>query len=60
MLFIISKQSFPQLPGQQMPMTGVISGLVTPKDYQQFEINKSIALNVLECIGENKEKISHL
>ena len=32
MLFSISKQSFPKLPGQQMPMTGVISGVVTPKD----------------------------
>ena len=32
MLFSISKQSFPKLPGQQMPMTGVISGVVTAKD----------------------------
>ena len=28
---------------------------------QAFEMNnKLIALNILECIGENKEKISHL
>ena len=32
MLFSISKQSFPKLPGQQMPITGVKSGVVTPKD----------------------------
>ena len=32
MLFSISKQSFPTLPGQLMSMTGVISGAVTPKD----------------------------
>ena len=31
------------------------------QDYQTFEVNnKSIALNVLERIAENKEKISHL
>ena len=30
------------------------------QDYKTFEMNnKSIALNVLECIGENKEKIIH-
>ena len=32
MLFSISKQSFPTLPGKLMSMTGVISGVVTPKD----------------------------
>ena len=32
MFFSISKQSFPTLPGQLMFMTGVISGVVTPKD----------------------------
>ena len=31
------------------------------EDYQHCEMNNnSIALNVLKCIGENKEKISHL
>ena len=32
MLFSISKHSFPNIQGQLMPMTEVISGLVTPKD----------------------------
>ena len=32
MLFSISKQSFPKLPGHLMPMAGVISGVVTSKD----------------------------
>ena len=32
MLFSISKHSFPKIQGQLMPMTGVISGVVTPKD----------------------------
>ena len=32
MLCSISKQSFPKLPGQLLPMTVVISGVVTPKD----------------------------
>ena len=32
MLFSISKQSFPKLPGQLMLMTGVNSGVATPKD----------------------------
>ena len=32
MLFSISKYSFPRIQGQLMPMTGVISGTVTPKD----------------------------
>ena len=32
MLFSILTQSFSKLTGQVMPMTGVISGVVTPKD----------------------------
>ena len=32
MLFSISKQSFPKLPGQLVPITEVINGVVTPKD----------------------------
>ena len=32
MLFSTSKQSFPTLPGQLTSMTGVVSGVVTPKD----------------------------
>ena len=32
MLFTISKQTFPKLQGQLMPMTGVVSGVVTAKD----------------------------
>ena len=32
MLFSISKQSFPKLPGDLMPMSGVISGVVRLKD----------------------------
>ena len=32
LLFSISKQSFSKLPGQLIPMTGVISGVTTPKD----------------------------
>ena len=32
MLFSILKHSFPRIQGQLMPMTGVISGVVTPKD----------------------------
>ena len=32
MLFNVSKHSFPRIQGQLMPMTGVISGVVTPKD----------------------------
>ena len=31
-LFTISKDSFPRIQGQLMPMTGVISGVTTPKD----------------------------
>ena len=31
-LFSISKDSFPRIQGQLMPMTGVISGVTTPKD----------------------------
>ena len=31
MLFIISKQTFPKLQGQLMPMTGIISGAVMSK-----------------------------
>ena len=31
MLFSTSKQSFPKLPNQLMPITGVISRVVTPK-----------------------------
>ena len=31
MLFSISKHSFPKMEGELMPMTGVISGVVTPK-----------------------------
>ena len=32
MLFSISIQTLPKLDGQLMPMTGAISGVVTPKD----------------------------
>ena len=32
MLLSISKDSFPRIQGQLMPMTRVISGVVTPKD----------------------------
>ena len=32
MLFSISKQSFPKLPRELIPMTGAISGVVTTKD----------------------------
>ena len=32
MLLSISKHSFSRIQGQLMPMTGVISGVVTPKD----------------------------
>ena len=32
MIFSVSEQSFPKLPGQLIPMTGLISGVVTPKD----------------------------
>ena len=32
MLFSISKHSFPKIQGQLMPMTGVISRVITPKD----------------------------
>ena len=32
MLFNISKHSFAKIQGQLMPMTGVISGVVTLKD----------------------------
>ena len=32
MLFSISKHSFLRIQGQLMPMTGVISGVVTPID----------------------------
>ena len=32
MLISISKQSFPNLPGDLMPMSAVISGVVRPKD----------------------------
>ena len=32
MLFRISKHSFPKMQGELMPMAGVISGGVTPKD----------------------------
>ena len=31
MLFSITNESFPKLPGELMPMAGVISGAVTPK-----------------------------
>ena len=31
-LFSISKQTFPKIQGQLMPMTEVISGVITPKD----------------------------
>ena len=32
MLFIISKETFPEIKGQLMPMTGIIIVVVTPKD----------------------------
>ena len=32
MLFGISKQTFLKISGELMPMTGVISGVITPKD----------------------------
>ena len=32
MVFNISKHSFPKMHGQLMPMTRVITGVVTPKD----------------------------
>ena len=32
MLFSISKHYFPKIKAQVMPMTGVVSGVVTPKD----------------------------
>ena len=32
MLFSISEQSFSKLPSQLIPMTEVISGVITPKD----------------------------
>ena len=38
MLCSISKQSFPKLLGQLMPRTGVISGVVTPKDKTKSQI----------------------
>ena len=31
-LFSVSKQTFPKIKRQLMPMTEVISGVVTPKD----------------------------
>ena len=32
MLLSISKNYFPKIQGQLMPMAGVISGVITPKD----------------------------
>ena len=32
MLFTISRQTFPKIQGQLMPMTGVISGVIIPTD----------------------------
>ena len=47
MLFSISKQTFPKIEGHLMPMTGVISDVVTPEDKTKSNHLGSLKVRIL-------------
>ena len=55
MLFSISKQPYPTLPGQLMTMTGVISGVVTAKD--KTKSNPLATEKVKDCVLEKGHSV---